>query len=41
MDVTYVCVIIGGIIRKIKIVFVYGGEPSYREKTMSTERKLT
>ena len=41
MVITYVCVIIGGIIRKIQIVFIYGGGPGYRAKTMRTERKVT
>ena len=41
MEIKYVCVIIRSIIRKIKPVFIYGGEPSYREKTMRTERKVT
>ena len=41
MDVTYVCVIIGGTIRKIKIEFIFGGGPAYKAKTMRTERKLT
>ena len=34
MDFTYVCIIIGGTIKKIKIKFNQGGEPSYRGKTV-------
>ena len=41
MDNTYVCAIIRGIIRKIKILFIVGGGPAYKAKTMKTERKLT
>ena len=41
MYITYVCVIIGGIMRKIKIVFIFRGGPAYKAKTMRTERKLT
>ena len=41
MDITYVCIIIRGTIKQIKIKFIYGGRPSYRAKTMRTERKLT
>ena len=32
MDIRYVCIIIRGTIKKIKIKFIYGGEPSYRAK---------
>ena len=35
MDFTYVYIIIGGVIKKIKIEFIYGGRPSYRTKTIS------
>ena len=41
MEYTYVCVIIGSIKRKIEPVFIYGGGPSYRQKSMRTERKVT
>ena len=34
MDFTYVCIIIGGIIKEIKIEFIQGGSPSYRAKTV-------
>ena len=34
MDITYVCIIIRRTIKKTKIKFVQGGEPSYRAKTM-------
>ena len=35
MDITYVCIIIGGNIKKIKIIFIYGGQPSYRATTVT------
>ena len=41
IDFKYVCIIIKGTLKKIKIKFTTGGRPSYREKTMRTERKLT
>ena len=41
MDVTYVCIIIRGTIKKIRTKFIEGGRPSNRAKTMRTERKLT
>ena len=34
MDITYVCIIIGGTRNKIKIKFIQGGAPSYRAKTV-------
>ena len=34
MDITYACIIIRGTIKKIKIKFIQGGEPSYRARTM-------
>ena len=34
MDVTYVCIIIRGTIKKIKIKFIYDRGPSYRAKTV-------
>ena len=34
LDFTYVCIIIGGAIKKNKIKFNQGGEPSYRAKTV-------
>ena len=33
MDITYVCIILKGTIKKIKIEFIQGGEPSYSPKT--------
>ena len=41
MEITYVCIIIKGTLKKIKIKFIPGGRPSYRAKTMRSERKLT
>ena len=41
MDITYVCIIVGGTIKQIKIKFIEGRRPSYKAKTMRTERKLT
>ena len=35
MDITYVCIIIRGTIKKIKIKFIKGGGPSYRAKTVT------
>ena len=35
MDITYVCIIIGGITKKIKIIFIQGGRPLYRAKTVT------
>ena len=35
MDITYVCIIIEGTLKKIKIKFIQGGGPSYRAKTMT------
>ena len=40
MDFTYVCIIIGGIIKEIKIEFVWGGRPSYRAKTARDRKKI-
>ena len=34
MDIIYVCIIIRGTIKNGKIEFIYGGEPSYRAKTV-------
>ena len=34
LDFTYVCIIIGGTIKNIKIKFIYGGGPSYTAKTV-------
>ena len=34
MDFKYVCIIIGGTIKNIKIKFIYDGGPSYRAKTV-------
>ena len=34
MDFTYVRIIIGGTVKKIKIKFIQGGELSYRGKTV-------
>ena len=33
LDLTYVCNVIGGIIKNIQIEFFYGGWPSYRAKS--------
>ena len=41
MDITYVCIIIRGAIKKIKIKFIQGGQPSHKAKTMRNEQKLT
>ena len=41
MNLTYVCIIIGGTIKKIKIQIIFGGGLSYRAKPQGTERKLT
>ena len=38
MDITYACIIIRDTIKKIKIKFIQGAEPSYRAKTA---RELT
>ena len=34
MDITYVCIIIGGTRNKIKIKFIQGGGPPYTAKTV-------
>ena len=34
MNITYVCIIIGGTIEKMKIKFIYGGGSSYRAKSV-------
>ena len=39
MDFTYGFIIIGGIIKEIKIEFIYGGSPSFRAKTVRDETK--
>ena len=40
MDFTNVCIIIGGIIKEIKIEFIQGGRPSYRAKTARDRKKI-
>ena len=40
MDFTYVCIIIGGIIKEIKIEFIQCGSPSYRAKTVRDRTKI-
>ena len=35
MDITYVCIIIGGITKRIKIECTDGGGSSYRAKTVT------
>ena len=40
MDITYVWIIIAGIIKKIKIKFILGGVPLYREKTLRDWTKI-
>ena len=39
MDLTYVCIVIGGTTKKIKIKFIYDGGPSYRAKTVRNRNK--
>ena len=34
MDIRYVCIIVRGTIKKIKILFMQGRGPSYRAKTV-------
>ena len=34
MDISYVCIIMWGTIKKLKTKYIYGGEPSYRAKTV-------
>ena len=40
MDITYVCIIITVTIKKIKIKFIQGGEPSYRAKTVRDSTQI-
>ena len=40
MDITYVRIIIRSTIKKIKIEFIQGGEPSYRAKTSMELTKI-
>ena len=40
MDITYVCIIIEGTIKKIIIKFMQGGGPSYRAKTVRARTKI-
>ena len=40
MDIIYVCIIIGGTLKKIKIKILYGGGPSYRAKTVRDCMKI-
>ena len=40
MSFTYVCIIIGGIIKEIKGEFIQGGSPSYRAKTARDRKKI-
>ena len=35
MDITYVCIIIGGTLKKKKIKFIQGGGASYKARTMT------
>ena len=34
MDITHVCIIIRGTIKKTQTKYIYDGEPSYRAKTV-------
>ena len=40
MDFTYICFIIRGTIKKIKIKFMYGARPSHRAKNVRDWTKI-
>ena len=39
-DITYICIISRGTIKKIKSKFIQGGEPSCRAKTVRARTKI-